>query len=84
MNVLEKLPGMSDEALGNLHANAERLEQAGALAQRASAAGLLPAIKAELEGRHVAKQERAAEARRKASEARAASRKAGAASSSAG
>ena len=29
MNVLEKLPGMTDEALGNLHANAERLEQAG-------------------------------------------------------
>jgi hypothetical protein len=71
MNVLEKLPGMTDEALGNLHANAERLEQAGSAAQRASAAGLLPAIKAELAGRQAAKQERAAEARRKASEARA-------------
>ena len=76
MNVLEKLPALTDEALGNLHANAERLEQAGSPTQRASAAGLLPAIKAELEGRKAAKQERAAQARRGASEARATKRKA--------
>lgn len=71
MDVVERLPSLSDEALGNLRANAERLEQAGSPAQRASAAGLLPAIRAELAGRQAAKQERAAEARRKASEARA-------------
>lgn len=75
MTLVEKLPSMADDALGNLYANAERLEQAGTKAQRASAADLLPAIRAELTARQGAKQERAAVARRTASELRSTKRK---------
>ena len=66
MDVLGKLPTMADDALSNLRSNAERLERVGSPAQRASAAGLLPAIMAELSGRREAKLERAAQARRDA------------------
>lgn len=66
MDVLEKLPTMADDALGNLRANAERLEKSGSPAQRASAASLLPAIKVEITARRDAKLERAAQARRDA------------------
>ncbi len=64
MNMVEKLPGMADDALKNLHANAVRLGEAGTAQQRASATALLPAIEAELSARKAAKQERLAEGRR--------------------
>ncbi len=64
MTMVEKLPGMADDALKNLHANAVRLEEAGTAQQRASATALLPAIEAELTARKAAKQERLAEGRR--------------------
>jgi hypothetical protein len=64
MTMVEKLPGMADDALKNLHANAMRLGEAGSAQQRASATALLPAIEAELSARKVAKQERLAEGRR--------------------
>lgn len=66
MDVLEKLPTMADDALGNLRANAERLEKSGSPAQRASAASLLPAIQGEITARRDAKLERQAQARRDA------------------
>lgn len=46
-----KLQGMDDKALGNLNANARRLESTGSIAQRDAAAALLPAIDAELSAR---------------------------------
>ena len=76
MDVVERLPALADDALGNLLANAERLERAGSPAQRASAGTLLPAVKAELAKRRVAKLEQAAQKRREASELRAGRRKA--------
>ena len=72
MSILEKLPGMEDAALNNLHANAVRLEQAGSPAQRASAGALLPAIEAEIATRRAAKQERLAQNRRERSKQKAA------------
>ena len=72
MPLLEKLPGMADAALGNLHANAVRLGgAAGSAAQRASAMELLPAIEAEMAARKVARRERQAEARKVKREAKA-------------
>jgi len=64
MTMVEKLPGMADDALKNLHSNAVRLGDAGTAQQRASATALLPAIEAELTARKAAKQERLAEGRR--------------------
>ena len=71
MPLREKLPGMADDALGNLHANAVRLGGAGSAAQRASATELLPAIEAEMAARKVAKRERQGEARKVIREAKA-------------
>ena len=44
----DRVPGMSDEALGTLHTNAVRLRESGNERQRASAAALMPAIESEL------------------------------------
>lgn len=71
MDLLSKLPTMTDEALSNLGANAARLEKSGTAATRASAATLLPAIEAELAARKEAKRERMAQARRDAPKRRA-------------
>ncbi|MEK0083403.1 hypothetical protein [Benzoatithermus flavus] len=64
MSLVDKLPGMADADLNNLHANAVRLKEAGSAQQRASAAAVLPAIEAELSARKAAKQERLAQNRR--------------------
>jgi hypothetical protein len=48
----DRVPGMTDEALGTLHANALRLVQSGTERQRASADALMPAIESELAERH--------------------------------
>jgi hypothetical protein len=45
------IPTLGDDALRNLHANAQRLETEGSNAQRAAATALLPAIEAELDTR---------------------------------
>jgi hypothetical protein len=54
MDMLPKLPSMTDEALKTLQSNAERLEHEGNPAQRAAAVTLLPAIRATLEARRAA------------------------------
>jgi hypothetical protein len=83
VDILDRVPAMADDALGNLLANAERLERSGSKAQRASAAGLLPALRVEVEARRAAKLARTAETRRVASENRASARKAKAAAAEA-
>jgi hypothetical protein len=44
----DRVPGMSDEALGTLHVNALRLVQSGNERQRTSAGALMPVIESEL------------------------------------
>lgn len=69
MDMLAKLPTMEDADLKVLYGNAERLEKSGAKAQRAAATTLLPAIRAEMEQRQVAKDSaRAAQRQEKAAE----------------
>lgn len=55
MDLLTKLPEMSDDALANLRTNAKRLQQTGTPAQRSDAAALLPAVEAEIGSRRLAK-----------------------------
>jgi len=55
MDLLTKLPEMSDDALANLRSNAKRLQQSGTPAQRSDAAALLPAVEAEIGARRLAK-----------------------------
>ena len=59
MSLIDRLPGLADAELSNLHANAVRLGETGSAAQRASAEKLLPALEAELEGRKAAKRQKA-------------------------
>lgn len=51
MSLLDKLPGMTEEALGVLGGNAERLARSGTARQKTDAAALLPAIRAEMSAR---------------------------------
>jgi hypothetical protein len=55
MDLLAKLPEMSDDALANLRTNAKRLQQSGTAAQRSEAAALLPAVEAEIGARRLAR-----------------------------
>jgi hypothetical protein len=55
MDLLAKLPEMSDDALANLRTNAERLQHSGTPTQRSDAAALLPAVEAEIGARRLAK-----------------------------
>ena len=55
MDMLTKLPDMSDDALANLRSNAKRLQQSGTAAQKTDAAALLPAVEAEIGARRLAK-----------------------------
>jgi len=48
VDLADRVPAMTDDALKNLHANAVRLAQGGNERQRASAAALLPLIESEL------------------------------------
>ena len=76
MSLIEKIPSMSDAALGNLLTNARRLVADGGPRQQADAAELLPALEAAMAGRKAAKLEAAAAKRaanRKASPAKGAS-----------
>jgi hypothetical protein len=75
MSLIDRLPGLADAELSNLHANAVRLGETGSAAQRASAEKLLPALEAELVGRKAAKRQKLADA----GKARAKSKKAAAA-----
>jgi hypothetical protein len=76
MDILAKIPAMPDDALRNLCASAERLALTGSRLQRSQAADLIPALKAELQVRQVAKLERTAQTRREASALRAQQREA--------
>jgi hypothetical protein len=55
MDLLTKLPDMSDDALANLRNNAKRLQHSGTPAQQSDAAALLPAVEAEIGARRLAK-----------------------------
>jgi hypothetical protein len=55
MDLITKLPEMSDDALTNLRTNAKRLQQTGTPTQRSDAAALLPAVEAELGARRLAR-----------------------------
>jgi len=55
MDLITKLPEMTDDALANLRTNAKRLEQSGTASQRSNAAALLPAVEAEIGARRLAK-----------------------------
>lgn len=48
MDLIEKLPGMTDGDLGTLAANAERLVSSGTAKQQQAAQAMLPAIQAEV------------------------------------
>jgi len=51
MDLIEKLPGMTDDDLGTLVSNAERLLQTGTPKQQQAAEAMLPAIRAETDRR---------------------------------
>ncbi len=55
MDLIEKLPGMTDNDLGTLVSNAERLAQTGTAKQQQAAQAMLPAIQAEVAKRHALK-----------------------------
>ena len=55
MEILAKLPELTDDGLKTLFGNAERLEKAGTKQQRAGATSLLPAIREEMATRKAAK-----------------------------
>jgi len=55
MDLITKLPEMSDDALTNLRTNAKRLQESGTPTQRSDAAALLPAVEAELGARRLAR-----------------------------
>jgi hypothetical protein len=55
MDLLTKLPEMSDDALANLRTNAKRLQHSGTPTQQSDAAALLPAVEAEIGARRLAK-----------------------------
>ena len=55
MDMITKLPEMSDDALANLRTNAKRLQHTGTAAQRTDAAVLLPAVEAEIGSRRLAR-----------------------------
>jgi hypothetical protein len=55
MDLITKLPELSDDALSNLRTNAKRLQQSGTASQRSDAAALLPAVEAELGARRLAR-----------------------------
>jgi hypothetical protein len=66
LEMVPKLPSFADDALGVLHGNAERLEKVGTVPQRAAAAAILPAIRAELAARLAANPPSAKTARSRA------------------
>jgi len=55
MSMIERIPGMDDASLANLHANAQRLHLSGSAQQQTAAADMLPAIQAELAAREARK-----------------------------
>ncbi len=70
MNLVEKLPEMTDEGVANLLANARRLEHDGTPQQQAACAEALPSIEAEHTRLQEAKKEVQAERRATAAAAR--------------
>jgi len=55
VNLVTKLPGLAEDALATLGANAALLLQTGTPQQRQAATALLPAIQAEIENRQAKK-----------------------------
>jgi hypothetical protein len=79
MAMADIIPQLGDKELGNLHANALRLEGTGAPAQQKAAAEMLPLITAELEAREARKPTPVAKARKTAVKKTAAKKKTAAA-----
>lgn len=69
MDLVTKLPGMAEDALANLGANAERLAQTGTPKQKTAATAVLPAIQAEIASRRATKLEASAARSRKKKQA---------------
>ena len=63
MSLIDKIPTMSDAALGKLLTNARHLATAGGPKQQADAAEILPALEAAMAERKAAKTAAAAEKR---------------------
>ncbi len=55
MNMIDRIPEMTDQELSTLHVNAQRLETSGAPAQQKAASEMMPAITAELTQREASK-----------------------------
>ena len=60
VDLRERVPQMSDDALATLASNARRLLESGSKKQQGSAADLMPVLEAELASRRAAKEEAAA------------------------
>ena len=70
MNLIEKLPEMTDEGVLNLLANARRLGSSGTPEQQAASQEALPAIEAEAARRLESRREETAQKRARALEQR--------------
>ncbi len=81
MNLIEKIPEMTDDGVKNLLANARRLSESGTDAQRAASAELLPVLEAEAAKRQ--DERKAVLAERRAATSRAKPRKTAAAAATA-
>lgn len=64
MTLIEKIPGLNDDELGNLLANARRLNIVGNPRQQTAAAEVLPALELEASTRRATKLELAIKARK--------------------
>lgn len=60
VDLRERVPQMSDDALATILGNARRLIESGSKQQQSSAAGLIPVLEAELAARGAVKAEAAA------------------------
>ena len=63
MNLVERIPGLSDEEVNNLLDNARRLQTEGSPKQQAAASEILPVLETTAEERRTAKLESAQEKR---------------------
>ena len=60
VDLRERVPEMTDDALATLFVNAQRLIESGSKRQQASAADLMPVLEAEIAARRAVKDELAA------------------------
>lgn len=70
MDIIERIPELSDKQLESFHANASRLIDSGTAAQKAQAEALLPLLAAALSERKATRAETLQEKRKAATNAR--------------